>query len=131
MPRYSAIVLLLCSSTALFAEDSLESKHLSNIRQVTKGMTKAGEGYFSPDGRSIIYQAVPQDYVFYQIYTQPLSGGAPKRISSGRGRTTCSYFSPDGKRMKRPAASDAATPGTSIPPWTSLRRISTGTSSIS
>jgi TolB protein len=99
MPRYSALALLFCSSIGLLAEDSIESKYLSNVRQVTKGMTKAGEGYFSPDGQSIIYQAVPEDYVFYQIYTQPLSGGDPKRISSGRGRTTCSFFSPDGKRI--------------------------------
>ena len=83
----STFVFLVLISPA-FAEDSIEGKYLGNIRQVTKGMTKAGEGYFSPDGQSIVYQAVPQDYVFYQIYTQPLSGNEPKRISSGRGRTT-------------------------------------------
>ena len=78
---------------------SIESKCLSNIRQVTSGFVKAGEGYFSPDGQTIIYQAVPQEYPFYQIYTQPLSGGKPKLVSTGRGRTTCSYFSPDGKKI--------------------------------
>lgn len=78
---------------------SLEAKCLSHVRQVTRGFVKAGEGYFSPDGESIIYQAVPLEYPFYQIYTQPLAGGEPKRISPGRGRTTCSYFSPDGKRI--------------------------------
>jgi Tol biopolymer transport system component len=61
---------------------------------------KAGEGYFSPNGKSIVYQAQPLDYPFYQIYTQSLEPGSrPKRISTGRGRTTCSYFSPDGKRI--------------------------------
>src|SRR4051812_6181751 len=30
---------------------------------------------------------------------QPLTGGRPKRISAGRGRTTFSYFSPDGQRI--------------------------------
>lgn len=78
---------------------SIEGKFLSNVRQVTEGMPRAGEGYFSPDMRSIIYQAVPTDYPFYQIFTQPLAGGTPKRISTGRGRTTCSYFSPDGKKI--------------------------------
>lgn len=77
----------------------LESRHLANLRQVTHGMTKAGEGYFSPDGSTIIYQAVPPEYPFYQIYTQKLAGGEPQRISTGRGRTTCSYFSPDGRRV--------------------------------
>jgi len=60
---------------------------------------KAGEGYFSPDGTAIIYQAQPLDYPFYQIYTQKLAGGRPTQISTGRGRTTCSYFSPDGQKI--------------------------------
>lgn len=77
----------------------LEGKSLRSVRQVTSGMEKAGEGYFSPDGKSIIYQAVPSGYPFYQIYTQSLPDGEPKRLSTGRGRTTCSYFSPDGKRV--------------------------------
>jgi TolB protein len=90
------------------ALSEFESKHFANLRQVTSGMTKAGEGYFAPDGKSIIYQAVPHEYPFYQIYTQPFPPVAegstsaavtPKRLSTGRGRTTCSYFSPDGKRI--------------------------------
>ena len=93
-----AIWFYLAACAAL-ADDSVESKHLTNIRQVTRGFVKAGEGYFSPDGKQIVYQAVPQDYPFYQIYTQPLAGGEAKRISPGRGRTTCSFFSPDGKHI--------------------------------
>jgi Tol biopolymer transport system component len=81
------------------AQDSIEPKRLSNIRQVTRGFVKAGEGYFSPDGRTIVYQAQPLDYPFYQIYTQSLDSGQPRRISTGRGRTTCAYFSPDGQRI--------------------------------
>ncbi len=80
-------------------DDSVEPTFLSNVRQVTSGFEKAGEGYFSPDGRSVVYQAIQADYPFYQIYTQPLEGGKPKLISTGRGRTTCSYFSIDGKRI--------------------------------
>jgi TolB protein len=89
----------LSQGPSLKAEEPVEAKYLSNIRQVTSGMQRAGEGYFSPDGKSIIYQAVPLDYMFYQIYTQPLAGGRPKLLSTGRGRTTCSYFSPDGSRV--------------------------------
>src|SRR6185295_20014843 len=56
-------------------------------------------GYFSPDGGSIIYQAVPPGYPFYQIYEQRLNDGEPKRVSTGRGRTTCAYFHPNGKSI--------------------------------
>jgi Tol biopolymer transport system component len=84
---------------ASISKSSLEPTFLHNIRQVTRGMVKAGEGYFSPDGRTIIYQAEPPGYPFYQIYMQPLAGGEPKRVSTGRGRTTCAYFHPSDKSI--------------------------------
>lgn len=76
-----------------------ESKHVGNARQVTFGLPRAGEGYFSPDGQWIIYQAYPIGYPFYQIYLQKLDERTPRLISTGRGRTTCSYFAPDGKSL--------------------------------
>src|ERR1051325_2895045 len=88
----------VCAAQTTAAE-SIENKYLSNIHQVTSGFVKAGEGYFSPAGDTIIYQAVPQNYPFYQIYKQKLAGGKPQLISTGRGRTTCSYFSPDGRGL--------------------------------
>jgi len=93
------VAALILSSNSFADESQVESKHLGNIKQLTSGMVKAGEGYFSPDGKTIVYQAVPKGYPFYQIYKQPLEGGEPQLISTGRGRTTCSYFSPDGKRI--------------------------------
>ena len=71
-----------------------ESAHLKNITQVTKDFTRAGEGYFSPDGRHVIYQAEEKgsENPFYQIFTQELATGNFRRVSPGMGRTTCSYF---------------------------------------
>lgn len=76
-----------------------EEQHLQNVQQVTRGFPRAGEGYFSPDGKWIVYQAYPLGYPFYQIYVQNLETGAVERISPGRGRTTCAYFRPDGERI--------------------------------
>src|SRR6476620_6142192 len=90
---------LVVPAAVACGQDSIEGKFLSNVRQVTSGMVKAGEGYFSPDGKQIVCQAQPLDYPFYQIFTQSLDGGRPQQISTGRGRTTCAYFSPDGKRI--------------------------------
>src|SRR4026209_2300169 len=90
---FAGVLAIVCGTTARgVAAASIEGKYLDNIRQVTSGFVKAGEGYFSPDGKAIIYQAVPQGYPFYQIYKQPLAGGTPERISTGPRRTTCSYF---------------------------------------
>ncbi|WP_165231066.1 TolB family protein [Aquisphaera insulae] len=89
----------------------LESKHLTNIRQVTFGFFRAGEGYFRPDGKGIIFQAVPAlpESVFlapaenqyeYQIYAAELSPGAkPLLVSTGKGACTCSFYHPDGKTI--------------------------------
>jgi len=97
------VLFVGCLSTVVampvLAQESIESKFLSNVTQVTSGLLKAGEGYFSPDQSSIIYQGVSRDYPFYQIYTQPLAGGTPKMVSTGRGRTTCAFFHPDGKHI--------------------------------
>ncbi|HEY2840481.1 MAG TPA: biopolymer transporter Tol [Pirellulales bacterium] len=94
-----AMIASCQSPQRALAEDSVESKYLSNIKQLTNDYVKAGEGYFSPDGSEIIFQAVPKGYPFYQIYKQKLDGGPAQMISTGRGRSTCSYFSPDGKHL--------------------------------
>ena len=88
-----------------------EAVHLKNIRQVTYGFAKAGEGYFRPDGRAIIFQAVPNiapsifhelgdNETDYRIYTADLAPDAvPKMVSTGKGACTCSYYAPDGKSI--------------------------------
>jgi TolB protein len=76
-----------------------EAPHLANVRQVTFGLPRAGEGYFSPDGAWIVYQAFPVGYPFYQIYVQRLDARVPRLVSTGRGRTTCAYFTPDGRQI--------------------------------
>ncbi|MBM3956037.1 MAG: biopolymer transporter Tol [Planctomycetes bacterium] len=106
------LVLLLAAGgiraggpAASAAEPSpLEARYLSPPVRITAGLTKAGEGYFSPDMRSICYQGVPEGYPFYQIYVQPFSAAQtrptqPVRVSTGRGRTTCSWFYPGGERL--------------------------------
>ena len=91
-----ANVTIIGTATALSGET--EGHYLQNVRQITDSFAKAGEGYFSPDGKRIVFKAVPTEYPFYQIYTQQLDG-SPELISTGRGRTTCSYFHPDGKTI--------------------------------
>jgi len=100
------LVFAACAPPLLAADHAspLEAAHLSVPIRVTDGLTKAGEGYFAPDAGRICYQGVPSDYPFYQIFVQPFDSAAPavaapRRISTGRGRTTCCWFSPDGTRL--------------------------------
>lgn len=75
---------------------------LRNIRQVTfpcMGFEKAGESYFSPDGESIIFQAVPLGETDYQIYTMNLRTCTPRMVSTGKGACTCGFYRPDGKKI--------------------------------
>ena len=78
-----------------------EATHLKNIKQVTRDFVRAGEGYFSPDGKSIIYQAEEKEggNPFYQIFVQNLETGKFQKVSPGNGRTTCACFRPDGERI--------------------------------
>ena len=85
-------------------QSTLEQAFLSAPVRITEGLTKAGEGYLSPDGRQIAYQGIPDGFPFYQIYVQPFDAARPRptpptRISTGRGRTTCAWFAPDGSRL--------------------------------
>lgn len=83
-------------------EPSLEALALKNIRQMTfpdMGFEKAGEAYFSPDGKLIAFQAVPLGKEHYQIYLMDLEEKRPVMISTGKGACTCAYFRPDGKKI--------------------------------
>ena len=77
------------------AETAAEAKHLKNIRQVTSGFAKAGEGYFRPDGKAIIFQAAQPGEDDYQIYTLDLAPGAkPVLVSTGQGQVHVQLLPP-------------------------------------
>jgi TolB protein len=79
-----------------------DEPYLQNIRQLTHGgmgFEKSGEAYFSPDEKSIIFQAVPAGHENYQIYVMDLDQGVPLLVSTGCGKCTCGYFRPDGKKI--------------------------------
>lgn len=82
-------------------KDSLElplEKHLKNIKQLTFGGENA-ECYFSFDGTKFSFQSTRGDLKCDQIYTMNTDGSEQKLVSTGKGRTTCSYFMPDNKTI--------------------------------
>ena len=77
-----------------------EAKLLTGIRQLTFEGLRAGEGYFSADGKKMVFQSEREEgNPFYQIYQLDLETGDTERVSPGQGKTTCAWFHPDGKRI--------------------------------
>jgi len=72
-----------------------ERDFLSRVRRLTVEGKRAGEGYWSPDGKRLVFQSERDpSNPFYQIYVMDLASGDVKRISPGTGKTTCAFFRP-------------------------------------
>ncbi len=82
-----------------------EESMFANVRQLTFGGDNA-EAYFSFDNRMITFQVTNEswDASCDQIFCFDLSKGnvrdhQPVRVSTGEGRTTCSYFLPGNQEI--------------------------------
>ena len=89
------------------AADSLQysaERHFKNIQQLTFGGDNA-EAYFSYDGEWLVFQKTnPKEGIACdQMYIGkiPAMGQKfePKLVSTGKGRTTCGFFTKDGKHV--------------------------------
>src|SRR5947209_18282533 len=95
------VPLLWLAATCLYgsgAETNApgEAQFLSQIRQLTFEGRRSGEGYFSPDGRALVFQSEREPgNPFYQIYLLDLETGDSHRVSPGSGKTTCAFFRPN------------------------------------
>ncbi len=96
---YTLSIIILINSII----SSQSERHLKNIKQLTFGGNNA-EAYWSPNSKELTFQS---DYKAWnvscdQIFIMNAANGAttkPTMISNGLGRTTCSYFMPDGKHI--------------------------------
>ncbi len=77
-----------------------QEKHLANVQMLTNGGDNA-EAYFSFDDSSLVLQIRREDWGLNcdQIFAfnwrnENLLESKPKMISTGKGRTTCSFFMP-------------------------------------
>ncbi|GDY19323.1 TolB protein [Verrucomicrobiota bacterium] len=93
------LLTLVTTLTALpntAAPADSEARFLTNTRQLTYEGRRSGEGYFSPDGKALVFQSEREaDNPFYQIYVLDLESGDINRVSPGSGKTTCSFFRPN------------------------------------
>ncbi|HEY0252445.1 MAG TPA: M28 family peptidase [Kofleriaceae bacterium] len=66
-------------------------RHFGDLKEITFGGDNA-EAYWSFGGDRLIFQTNHKPYKCDQIEMMPATGGPAKLISTGKGRTTCSYF---------------------------------------
>ena len=95
------------ATTQPAAADTLryaDEKHFKNIQQLTFGGDNA-EAYWSYDSKYLVFQRTnPKeglncDQIFIGKVPRPGQPFVYKRISSGKGRTTCAFFTKDGKHI--------------------------------
>lgn len=106
MKRIGVLLLAACSATLFLSQGrglqpNPKERHIRNIRQLTTGGENA-EAYLSPNGKEIIFQSTREPYKCDQIFTMSTEGGIHqglKLVSTGKGRTTCGYFTADGNRI--------------------------------
>src|SRR5699024_9732259 len=99
-----SIILIFCSLLFLNYVQAQET-YFNNLKQLTSGGDNA-EAYFSPDSKYLTLQVSDPDRGIDcdRIFTLDLSIENPTHkdlhpISSGLGRTTCSFYMPDGKHI--------------------------------
>ncbi len=73
--------------------------HFADVRQLTHGGENA-EAYWSPDGKELIFQSTRPPLGCDQIFRMPVNDPAAlTMVSTGKGRTTCAYFTADNERI--------------------------------
>lgn len=104
------VVILLATVVNVFAQHHHsepgnqvkypQEKHFKNIRQLTFGGDNA-EAYWSFDDSRLIFQATFEkwgaecDQIFItNVHSDDMKNNRPMLVSTGHGRTTCSYFLP-------------------------------------
>jgi Tol biopolymer transport system component len=73
--------------------------HLADVQQMTFGGENA-EAYWSPDSKELVFQSTRPPLGCDQIFRMPISDPAAlTMVSTGKGRTTCAYFTADAERI--------------------------------
>lgn len=97
--------ILACGVLLLSLAASAQEKNLRNITKLTFGGDNA-EAYFSPDGTKLTLQVtnpaagVECDQIFMiDLTKKPYTPKSLTLTSTGKGRTTCSFFMPDNKHI--------------------------------
>lgn len=107
LPKLIACLFAATTVIAQQPSDSIQyasEKHFKNIQQLTFGGDNA-EAYWSYDGKYIVFQrtapkdGVMCDQIYYGKVPKPGEKFEYKLVSTGKGRTTCAFFTKDNKHI--------------------------------
>ena len=73
-------------------------RRLANLRQLTFGGQNA-EAYWDWTGSRLVFQSTRPPFGCDQIFIMREDGSDVRLVSTGKGRTTCAFFFPDGRRL--------------------------------
>jgi len=73
-------------------------RHFASLSQLTFGGQNA-EAYFSRDGRELIFQSTRDELQCDAIFRMNSDGSQQRRLSSGKGVTTCAFIAPDDRSI--------------------------------
>lgn len=73
-------------------------RHFASLSQLTFGGQNA-EAYFSHDGRELIFQSTRDELHCDAIFRMNSDGSQQRRLSSGKGVTTCAFIAPDDRSI--------------------------------
>lgn len=98
-------------ATSRAVQPNAGESRFSTIRQITFGGENA-EAYFSHDGKWLTLQSTRDGRTCDQQYVVRVDGSGIRRISDGRGKTTCGWFFPGDERLffASSSAHDSACP---------------------
>jgi TolB protein len=111
MAKFSIFIVFIIATNFLFAQKTIDSIHyaaekkLKNVQQLTFGGDNA-EAYWSYDNKWLVFQKTnPKEGILCdQIYiakvpTKKEEKFTPKLVSTGKGRTTCAFFTKNNKHI--------------------------------
>ena len=96
--RAAGGMVLALRRPAYAVEGDPRERRLRNVRQLTFGGQNA-EAYFDWTGTRVIFQSTRAPFSCDQIFVMNADGSDVRQVSTGKGRTTCGFFFPDGRRV--------------------------------
>lgn len=93
---FIGMVLCLAGVPLVHGAENAAAEPLADVVQLTGGFARAGEAYFSPDGKQIIFASSLEGHRSYELFMMNLDGSNKTRITYVGGVNILPVFSADG-----------------------------------